>query len=232
MGSVKNQVVSTVMQSNLEHDAFELLDADKDGVLSPEEWRLFMEDNVKRVYGSLSSEDIKWAKANPIFPVLEVSEDMTEDQVQWTCNIARAMNNPNLEVWETVEEDPEKLLQTALSLVRAPVESKTFEDFHDFESKVKMLKFTEKMVIPQECESVGSRRRLSWPSAMGMLLHILMGAGWHGLKTCIKNGRCDYRSTRAFFRAWGNKDYSWICSIARSYGYRCRSPWRDMAWLG
>lgn len=197
--TVKNKDIPTDLAALLEHDAFELLDEDQDGVLSPEEWRLFMEDSAQRVYGGLSSEDIERIKMNPMFPVFEVSENVAEKELQWICSLAREMAKTDLtKFWDRIAKEPEVLLQTALHLAREPVEPKTFEDFQGFESKVKMVKFAKKVIIPEECSKVGIRRRLWWSTPTWQIAPVIIGGAVAGIGECIKNKGCDSRSDKAF----------------------------------
>merc|ERR1719361_780527 len=72
----------------LEIDVFDRFDADQDGVLSYEEWRLFMESSVRHALGDITesevSEFLQMAKKFP-YPVYEVTDDLTGFQVQAIC---------------------------------------------------------------------------------------------------------------------------------------------------
>jgi len=194
----------------LELDAFEHVDLDHDGILSTEEWTHFMESAVERIFGDLTPEDIRGFKDNLVYPVFEVTDDMSEGHVRSLCALAQDLEELDLaEEFENLAENPSLLLSTALEIVRmAPSPVTNVWDFGSFMEEANHLTFSEELVIPEECKTLAvqtPRRRAFGGAIVAGMAALGSGVG-AALQKCAE-GNCD-QANKAFVKE-SEKTWNW-----------------------
>lgn len=181
---------SQTLKVILQTDVFDRLDKDHDGVLSAEEWRLFLEGSAENFYGGVTSEMVKIIETYP-YPVLEVTDDMTPDQVQAVCNLGNQLKDLDLvKEMERYANDAHLLLKDASDDIRqTPAQELNLVQFQYFLEKASLMRLSKQLVIPEECKQLaGTGRRRTFSFLGSLILPIAIIGAINGCNPLTQNG--------------------------------------------
>lgn len=189
-----NADTSQSLKVALVNEAFEVLDEDHDGKLSAEEWRHFLEGSAEISYGGVTPEMLKLTETYR-YPVLEVTDDMTPDQVEAVCNLGNQLENLDLvEETKRYANDTSLVLKDALEDIRRSlVQELNLVQFQSFLEKATVMTWSKQLTIPEECKQLavtGRRRTFILGSLIIPISVIAAINGCHPFQNCWDNPGC------------------------------------------
>jgi len=158
--------VSEMVVDLLEHDVFERLDLNKDGQLDALEIREFIQSGIYQIMKTLTVSDMKKLRKNMKYPVNEITEDMSSEEIDELCNEELALEGVDIgaEFEKAYGDDPALFMADLIDSVDALVGKANghvhmkFGGFKDIvERPASKHEKSETIVIPAECDG---RRRL------------------------------------------------------------------------
>lgn len=175
------------LASLLEEDVFADLDKDADGKLSKEEILPLLEDSVVESLSGLTAAKMTEMKNNVRYPVYEVTEGMDAEQIEEVCGLVAALQEINVQevLEDALGDDPQDFVQNMVGDMDQTcedehIEDLSSEDFHNLVVAASSVKYSDKIVVPAECETGMVRRRK-------LFIGAAFRFGFRGIQALLRN---------------------------------------------